>query len=299
MVKGVLAVILASVAYGIMPVFSKLAMETGLQAQNVVFYRFLLSFLFSGIMMIFTRTPAKANCTQLRDMGFFGICGFGLTILLLTCSYQFIPTGMATMFHFSYPLFVALVMAALYKEPLNRRKLAACVCALAGLLFMADFSGNPNFAGILLALLSGITYAVFVIAGKKASYQTLPPLTVVFYCSMSASIVFGIKTLWNGNLILPHGTKAWGSLIMISLICTVFALSMLTAGIRLLGASTASIINMAEPVTSVAAGVFVFCEPLTVKIIAGSILVVASGILFVGADYRNMKFKQHAPKSNR
>lgn len=66
-----------------------------------------------------------------------------------------------------------------------------------------------------------------------------------------------------------------------------------------MGASTASIINMAEPVTSVAAGVFVFGEPLTAKIAAESILVVASGILFVGADYRNMKFKQHAPKSNR
>lgn len=277
-----MAVLLASAAYGIMPVFSRLAMETGLTAQSVVFYRFLFSFLCSGILLLLTGTSVKAEKKQVGAMFFFGILGFGLTILLLTQSYRYIPIGMATMLHFSYPLLVAAVMAIFFGEPFGRRKQAACLCSAVGLLCTADLTlSGKGGMGMLLAVLSGFTYAVFVIAGRKACYHTLPPLTVTFYCSMSASLVFGVKTVLTGGMQRPTGALAWGCLLMISVVSTVSALCLLTVGIRILGAAKASVLNMAEPVIGVAAGALVFGEPLTWSAVCGGILVVISAILFV------------------
>ena len=45
-----------------------------------------------------------------------GILGFGLTATLLTASYSYIPVGLATMFHFSYPLFVLLIMVVITRS---------------------------------------------------------------------------------------------------------------------------------------------------------------------------------------
>lgn len=45
-----------------------------------------------------------------------GILGFGMTATLMTAAYNYIPVGLATMFQFSYPLFVLIIMVILTKE---------------------------------------------------------------------------------------------------------------------------------------------------------------------------------------
>lgn len=49
-------------------------------------------------------------------LALFGILGFGFTMQFLTISYQYIPIGLATVLHFAYPLFVTLIMLAVYGE---------------------------------------------------------------------------------------------------------------------------------------------------------------------------------------
>ena len=140
MIKGVLAVLAASVAYGVMPVFSKTAMTQGMNAESVVFFRFLFSAVFALLFLIRRSNRRYVTHQQLRHLLIFGILGFGMTINLLTFSYQYIPTGLATMFHFAYPLVILAVMAVLYHEKITRYKVAAVAVALAGVaLFHTDF----------------------------------------------------------------------------------------------------------------------------------------------------------------
>lgn len=282
--KGVTAVVAASIAYGIMPIFTKTALNEGMKADSVVFYRFVLSTLFSAVFLWRSSCKMSISRKQFRHLLIFGILGFGMTINLLTASYQYIPVGLATMFHFAYPLVILLVMAFFYQEKMTLFKAAVILIAVAGIILLADFSQGLSPKGAALALLSAVTYAAFIIAGRKSSFAAMPSMEVIFFVCLFSSVIFGGKSILAGTLQLPPSRTAFGCLLVISLFCTVFALKMLTYGIRALGASTSSMLNMLEPVVSVIAGTLIFSEALNIRTVTGCILIVAASILTVKGD---------------
>ena len=131
--KGYGTVILASLAYGVMPVVSKLLLLSGMNSESVVFYRFFLTCLFSALILAAFRGFRAVTLPQAVLLALFGILGFGFTMQFLTISYQYIPIGLATVLHFAYPLFVTLIMLAVYGEKPAPARLWGCAAALAGI----------------------------------------------------------------------------------------------------------------------------------------------------------------------
>lgn len=277
MKKGVLAVVIASFLYGIMPIFTKRALLEGMTSGAVVFYRLFFAAIVSFIVLKVLGIDMTATKRQVAEMAVMGVIGFGATMALLTMAYSLIPTGLATMLHFTYPLFVTVVMTVLFKEKMRKAKLVACLCAIGGILLIADFS-SLSVAGVLLAVASGITYASYVIANKKLTFGRLHGLVIVFYVSSFAAVFFGIKAVVTKEMMLPCSPLALVLLLIIAVLCTVTTLFLLTYGIKTLGASTASMLNMLEPVIGLVAGVIVYKEIIPLKGIIGCVLIVMTGI---------------------
>ena len=171
--KGYGTVILASLAYGVMPVVSKLLLLSGMNSESVVFYRFFLTCLFSALILAAFRGFRAVTLPQAVLLALFGILGFGFTMQFLTISYQYIPIGLATVLHFAYPLFVTLIMLAVYGEKPAPARLWGCAAALAGICLMVDLKGGFSPGGVIYALLSAVTYSAFVVSNKKACYGSL------------------------------------------------------------------------------------------------------------------------------
>ena len=294
MKKGVLAVVVASFLYGVMPIFTKRALMEGMTSGAVVFYRLFFSSIISFIVLKVLGIDMKATGRQIIEMAVMGVVGFGATMALLTMAYSLIPTGLATMLHFTYPLFVTVVMTVIFKEKMTGLKAVACLCAMGGLVLMADFS-SLSVAGILLAISSGITYASYVIANKKLEFASLHGLVIVFYVSCFAAVFFGIKAVITKEMMLPPTPLAFGLVLTIAIFCTVVTLFLLTYGIKTLGASTASVLNMLEPVISLVAGMVIYKEAIATKGIIGCVLVILAGIAvaFDSANNREIKVKVH------
>lgn len=278
MKKGILAVVGASILYGIMPVFTKRVMLEGLNSASTVFFRLFFAALFSFIFIKIKGISLKVTKAQLIQLALFGGIAFGCTAAFLTAAYAYIPIGLATMLHFTYPLFVTIVMTVVYKEKLSGAKVLSCLMALAGLGLMADFS-KLSVVGILIAVASGVTYAIYVIANKKGNFSTLSGIVVIFYVNSFSAVIFGLKALISGQLMAPPNFTALFLLIIIAIFCTVIALLLLTIGVRILGASNAAVLNMLEPITSVVAGFVVYHEALSMLSLIGCSLVVASSIV--------------------
>ena len=284
--KGIFCIFAASVAYGIMPVFSTQLLRSGMNSQSVIIFRFAFASLGALVLLCFTRTPLRVTRRQLWQLTFFGICGYGATALLLTCSYQYLPIGIATMFHFSYPLLVTVIMAVFYREKLTVWKVLAVLSALCGMVLMADFSaGGMQAMGILLALCSSLTYAMFVVANLKSSFAPLPPLVISFYSTVSLSLFFLVQALATVHLTLPPPPAAWGYSAAVGWICSLFALCMLNAAIRAIGATRASIGNLLEPLTSLIAGAVIYGDRIGSRAISGCALVLLA-VLLVALDGR-------------
>ena len=296
MLKGVLAVVSASVAYGMLPVFSKAVLDSGLPSGCLVFFRFFFACIAMAIIMKVKGVSFHITRHQFTHLIFFGLLGFGMTAFLLTQSYHYVPIGLATMFHFAYPLFVTLIMILVYREPTTRFKILSMLAAAAGLALMADFSQGLSATGVLFALSSGATYALYVIAARKSAFSTLPIFTTIFYVTFFSAILFGIQAAASGTFQLPSGPAIWGCTILVSLLCTVLALCLLTLGIQCLGPVTASVLNMIEPVTSLMAGFLIFQDQISPRSLAGCGAVILSA-LFISIDARRIA-RATAPSSS-
>ena len=202
MMKGYLAIIAASLLYGIMPVLSKLLLLEGMNSSSIVVWRFCFSTVFCLAIMLIKKIPFQATPRQIGVMIVVGILGFGMTATLVTAAYNYIPVGLATMFQFSYPLFVLIIMVILTKEKIGALRAVAVAFLAVGLVMMMDFSGGANYTGIALALLSGVTYAFYVVSNQRSCFRMLDGFTTMFYAMVASSIFFTLQSLVSGQLML-------------------------------------------------------------------------------------------------
>lgn len=193
------------------------------------------------------------------------------------------------MFHFSYPIFVAVLMSVIYKEKLSRKTVAAIIAAVLGMALMADIKGDFSPVGTIFALISGLTLAIYIIAAKKSAFSVLHPMKIVFYSSLVSTIFLAATQLAGRNINLPSNTSDWVRIVVISLLCTVASHSLLAYGIQKLGATTGAIISMSEPLVSVAAGAVIINEIPSARVQAGCALVLAALVVLILSNSKKEK----------
>jgi len=277
---GLLYIVVAAILFGIMPAFAKIILTSGVNSLSLVFIRYFLALIFTAVIMLITKISFKVTKQQLIQLVIFGTCGAGLTSYLLTSSYVYLPIGIATMFHFSYPFFVAVIMV-FFKEKFTLIKAAAITLAIGGMVLMTDFGGTVKPIGIILAIISGLTLAMYIVAANKSSFQSLHPFTVFFYISLCSSILLGIAVFTGGNFTLPKTTLDLTYVGIIALFCTTLSYSLLTAGAQRVNSTTASIVNMLEPLVSIFVGAVFLKEILSVKTVIGCVLVFSAIVIIM------------------
>lgn len=100
------------------------------------------------------------------------------------------------------------------------------------------------------------------------------------------SSIIGILT---NSLQLLNNIFVFYNFVAISILCTIFSLGLLLYGVKQLGSSLASILNMFEPTTTVIVSVLIYNEKLTINIIIGSILIILSTIFMILSSNSNNK----------
>ncbi|NLC67462.1 MAG: DMT family transporter [Clostridiaceae bacterium] len=277
---GLIFIVAAAALFGVLPVFAKTVLSRGTSSLSLVFIRYSLALIFTAIIMLVSKIPFKITRRQMIHLFFFGTCGVGLTSFLLTSSYLYLPIGIATMLHFSYPFFVAVIMA-FFKEKFTLVKATAIILAIGGMALMTDFRGIVKPVGIILAVLSGLSLAVYIVAVNKSSIKSLHPFTVFFYTSFCSSVLLGFAVFaWN-NFTLPAEMLDWTYIGIIALFCTSISYSLLTAGAQRVNSTTTSIVNMLEPLVSILAGAIFLNETLSAKTVMGCILVFSAIVMIV------------------
>ncbi len=278
---GVIAVSAASVLFGFLPIWCKQVLNNGTDSQTLVLIRYGFATVILGVLLPLFKISFSITKKQLVAFMMFGIFSGGVTSYFLSLSYTYMYAGIATMLHFSYPVFVALIMSAFFRERLSIKIIAAVLIAALGMVLMADIKGNFSPVGTAFAILSGLMLAVYIIATKKSAFSTLPPMKIVFYSCLVSTVFLAVKQVIGGN-IHPPATKAdWIRMVMIALLCTVVAHSLLAYGIHKLGATTGAIISMTEPLISVIAGAIIINEVPSLQAVAGCALVFAALIIVV------------------
>lgn len=277
----VLLVIIGSIAYGFLPIFVKNIIPYNYSSLSIVFYRYLITAVFLFIIILVTKKSFKITKRQFIELFMFSVIGLGLTFFFLSQALLYISAGLTNMIHFGYPVIVLLIMIFMYKEKANILKVLSMVLAITGIFLLTKVVQVESFLGVIYALITTVTYGVYIVANKKCSFAELDTMVSVFYMSLIVSVVFFIVGIFTNSLQLLNNLYVFYNFAAIALLCTIFSLGLLLYGVKKLGSSLASILNMFEPTTTVVASIFIYNEDLTINIVIGSVLIILSTISMV------------------
>ena len=278
---NILLVIIGSIAYGFLPIFVKNIIAYNYSSLSIVFYRYFLTAIFLFIIIIVSKKSFRITKRQFIELLIFSIIGLGLTFFFLSQSLLYISAGLSNMIPFGYTVIVLLVLIFMFKEKANILKILSIIFAVVGIVMLTQVVEVESFLGVVYALITTITYGSYIIANKKCSFAEVDTMVSLFYMSLFVSIAFFIAGMCTGSLQLLNNLYVFGNFAVISLVCTIFSLGLLLYGVKRLGSSLASILNMFEPATTVVASIFIYKEELTINIIIGSILIILSTISMV------------------
>lgn len=282
--KGYVLGAVAAATYGTNPLFALPLYADGMDADSVLFFRYLIAVPFIAMMLAFRGRSFRAPVRELAMMVFLGVM-VALSSLLLFESYTLMDAGIASTLLFVYPLMVAVLMALFFRERLRLDTLMCIFVALCGiaLLFKGGDGATLSIAGTAMVMFSSLTYAIYIVGVNRPGMRQVPTLKVIFYVLVSGVFLFGSKIMLTPGaaLSVPHHWYMWGCVFALALLPTVVSFLCTTAAIQYIGPTPTAILGALEPATAVLIGVTVFGEVMTPRDWLGLALIVVSVSLVV------------------
>lgn len=279
--KGYLFAVLSAVIYGCMPLMSKYIYADGVDPLTLVFLRNVFSLLPLGLLAYLQQKRLKIPLRILPSIALISSLGCIVTPILLFFSYQFIPSGTATVFHFAYPAVVMIGGIVFFKQKVHSVNIICMVLCIVGIgLFYTP--GHPlEPTGSVLALSSAFTFAAYVLLLSRFDNRNVPGFLFSFYTTLISSILSLLICLCTNRLFLPNTAMGWGLSVLFSLLITTGAVVLFQKSTFLIGGERVSILSTLEPITSVVIGLLVFKEPMGIRTFIGTVLVLLASILIV------------------
>lgn len=282
MAVGFIFVALSATCLGVMPSFQKQVLLDGLPMNSLMFYVNWIITLVCLVMALVKKRSFRALKIQIVQSLLMGVFGLLITALLLNNSYLYLPVGTAIMLNFLYPSIVCIVIGIVFKEGFSKYQIAAIVVSVIGMGFLTGAGGNMPIIGIVLAVASAFVYGGYLIANEKGPANELPIEVKLFYVSLPGTILYCFIAPMTGTLVAPPKSIDVAFIIAVGLF-NAGGYFFMMYGISKLGAAIASFVSMLEPIVSVIFSTLWFHDPVTIGIVVGGGLVMAS-ILLIAID---------------
>ena len=279
---GTLCAIGAAVCYGTNPLGALNLYAEGMNTPSVLFYRFGLAWLIVSVVMLFRKEKLRVDRREFRTLTSLGIL-FIFSSLTLYLSFHLMPAGVASTILFTYPVMTAAIMALFFHERITFATVSSILLSLIGvlLLYWGDSGGTLNLWGVVLVLISALTYALYIIVVDKSPLAMSSfkiNFYVLFYCVLGM-VIFAL--LSGQPLMLPPTPKAWLWVGWLAVVPAIMALVMMVYAAKYLGSTPTAILGALEPTTAVLIGVFIFSEPFSLRLLIGIILILAAVTIVV------------------
>lgn len=275
---GTLCGIGAAVCYGTNPLGAQLYKE-GMGPSSVLFWRFGLAWLIIAVVMLLRKESLRVNLRELKVLVSLGLLFFASSITLYV-SFKLMDVGVASTILFVYPVMTATIMALFFKEKITIATAVSIVLSFVGvlLLYWTPGGGRLSTLGILLVLVSALTYAVYIIVVNRSKLQ-MSSFKINFYVVFICALGNFVMTMVNGGLHIPATASSWFYVGWLAIVPAILALVMMVYAAKYIGSTPTAIMGALEPTTAVFIGIFFFGELFTIRLAIGIALIFSSVII--------------------
>ncbi len=302
-VKGYLLGAVAAATYGMNPLFALPLYKEGMSPDAVLFFRYLFAIPILAVMIRMRGRSFHVEREDILPLAIFGAF-FAISSITLFRSYTYMDAGIASTLLFVYPIMVAIIMFAVFRERLSLQLMLCIIMALGGiaLLFKGDDGSTLSVTGTALVMVSALSYAIYIVGINKCRLRSVATIKVSFYVLLFGWVVIAISTFAGAGIHLPDKWYMWIYLLMLGLLPTAISLLCTTSAIKLIGATPTAILGALEPVTALFFGMVGFHEVVTMRDWVGIVLIiVAVTIVVAGGEITPtlVRFRKMFPRLTR
>ena len=266
------------------PTFSKRAYESGANTVGVLIVRFTIA----AVLMLLIRQFSSGNRVWPKprlmfDLFLLGAIGYSGAAFFYFTAIENMSTGVAIVIWYIYPVFVVLIGWAVFKTKPKRQTIFSLVSAMIGVAITAGQPGNATAKGVILVLLSSLTYTFYTLSGSRAFKKTdlYTGVTIVMTGAATAFWLYWILAPSSTPVTFPQQTIGWVWIVALAIFSTVLSTSTLFAGLKILGPNTTSVVNTVEPVLNIVAGILFLNEMFSLQQGVGAVFVVGA-LVYLG-----------------
>jgi DME family drug/metabolite transporter len=181
------------------------------------------------------------------------------------------------------PVLVTAIQCVRDRRPPGRRALGVLVLAITGLVLVSSTAGlgetGPRpMLGVVLAVLSGTTYALTTLVAESVAATTTPlALTAVATAAGAVALLpLGLLGARGRAPVVTTDPVALATLAYLGVFTMALAYGLLYAGLRTTSGDAAVVASLLEPVTAAVVAAVVLDERLGVAGIVGTLLILAA-----------------------
>lgn len=292
--KAILLTLLAGALWGTSFPIIKIGLET-IDPITFLFWRFLVSSVTLIAIMAALRKLkfAKPNMKLMIFLGVANAAGY----LLQYVGMPYTSAAKAALFINLSAIWVAVMSPKLLGEHFSSKKIAGVLFGLLGIVFVStnlDFASltEGQMAGDILLIISGVTWAVFMIYNKKlvmnSTSETFQSMTWVLVFTFVCIVPF---TVFAGPDFFALSGWAWLGVFWTAIVCWVIPYYLWLEGLKHLSASTSTVLLLSEIVVAVILSILILREPITIFSTIGAFLIVIAIVLVSVKDKKNQRKK--------
>src|SRR5487761_1506566 len=308
-IDGRISIASAGVLYGGLTVDASLLAKGGLSTLDISFF-FLVISIIPLAPFVLKRNILQKMLTSSKFLGTYALVN---TFILLS-QFGSLSLGLApavvALLLYTQPMWTVIFGKALFKEKIDRVRIAVIVIALLGIVLVTDpFSALPQSSGgsttlvaELLAVFGGVFLSLWIILGRKGRLDnfkdpveltfavrsaTCIPIGAISFCAL----LFG-KGLFLGNLHAIY-SNLW-LLVVFSIFAGTAPDFLFYLGVEKVQSLQAGVILLLEPISSAVISAVLMLSSLTVLQILGGALILVSNYLVI----RDSRLSTQNPPAN-
>jgi len=278
--SGAFLVLASAAAFGVMPVFGKLAFEAGMGVATLLAVRFALAAPLLWALAAARGELPRARPGMVARALALGAVGYAVQSGLYFLALARMDAGVLSLILYTYPALVTGAAVLLGREPASRRRLAALVIASGGLVLVLVGGGAGAFdlAGAALGAGAALAYTAYILVSHGVTAE-MEPLPLAALIATGAAVTLTATALVTGSFSTGFAAGGWLWAGLAAVVSTVLAVAFFLNGMSRVGPSTAAILSTLEPPVTVSLAFLTFGEALGALQLAGAAAVLGAAVL--------------------
>lgn len=284
--------LVAAILFGLNGSTTKVLIESGINAEQVVFIRSLFS---GGIALIWAlaanRSQLKLPKRLIPTMILLGIVGVGMLQWTYSIAVSMLPVGTALLIEYTAVLWVPIIALLFFKEQVKKQIWIGAVLVLGGLAVVGQVWDSPlDPLGVFFGFAAAAALTTYFIMGERIQRFLPTNVVMVYGMGISALMFFIASSFWtfdfaalddpmdlSGNL---SGVElpVWVLLVVMGVFGSFLPMALSYMALRHLSATVVGVVATSETIMAALFALLWLGELITTTQALGSMVVIV-GIL--------------------